>query len=182
MAASTKIETERLVLRRPRLSDAKSLHAAFSDPEVMRFIGLGDTKDLEQTREWIDKALRRWKADGFGQFVIERKEDRRVVGRAGFLVWDPDTWQTGTLAELGEHSVVELGWMLAQEHWGNGYALEAAIALRDYGFKDLKFTRLISLILRGNDRSIRVAEKIGSRYVRDVSRDEWTARLYAVNR
>jgi RimJ/RimL family protein N-acetyltransferase len=72
--------------------------------------------------------------------------------------------------------------MLAQEHWGNGYAVEAAAALRDHGFRELGFERLISLILRGNERSERVAEKIGSRYVRDVSRGDWTARLFAVNR
>jgi RimJ/RimL family protein N-acetyltransferase len=182
MAASATVETERLILRKPKKSDAKALLEAYSDPEVMRYIGVGETFDLERTRAWLDKALRRWKLDGFGHHVIERKEDGRVLGRAGFLVWNPDTWETGTLAELGEQSVVELGWMLAQEHWGNGYAVEAATALRDHGFTKLGFERLISLILRGNERSERVAEKIGSRYVRDVSRDEWTARLFAVNR
>lgn len=182
MAASTGVETERLILRRPKKSDARALLEAYSNPEVMRFIGSGETFDLERTRTWLDRALRRWKADGFGHHVVERKEDGLVLGRAGFLVWNPDTWETGTLAELGEQSVVELGWMLAQEHWGNGYAVEAAAALRDHGFRELGFERLISLIIRGNERSERVAEKIGSRYVRDVSRDEWTARLYAVNR
>ena len=182
MAASSGVETERLILRKPKKSDAKALLEAYSDPEVMRYIGLGETRDLEQTRAWLDKALRRWKLDGFGHHVIERKEDGRVLGRAGFLVWNPDTWETGTLAELGEQSVVELGWMLAQEHWGNGYAVEAATALRDHGFRELRFERLISLILRGNERSERVAEKIGSRYVRDVSRGDWTARLFAADR
>jgi RimJ/RimL family protein N-acetyltransferase len=176
------IETERLILRKPKKADAKALLEGYSDPEVMRYIGLGETHDLEGTRAWLDRALQRWKADGFGHHVIERKEDRRVLGRAGYLVWNPDTWETGTIAELGEHSVVELGWLLARAHWGNGYAVEAALALRDHGFAELGFTRLISLILRGNDRSVRVAEKIGSRYVRDVSRGEWTARLYAVSR
>jgi RimJ/RimL family protein N-acetyltransferase len=182
MAASTGVETERLILRKPMKSDAKALLEAYSDPEVMRYIGIGETRDLEQTRAWLDKALGRWKVDGFGHYVIERKEDGHVLGRAGFLVWNPDTWETGTLAELGEQSVVELGWMLAQAHWGRGYAVEAAAALRDHGFRELGFERLISLILRGNERSERVAEKIGSRYVRDVSRGDWTARLFAVNR
>jgi RimJ/RimL family protein N-acetyltransferase len=182
LAASTGVETERLILRRPKKSDARALLEAYSNPEVMRFIGSGETLDLERTRTWLDRALRRWKADGFGHHVVERKEDGLVLGRAGFLVWNPDTWETGTLAELGEQSVVELGWMLAQEHWGNGYAVEAAAALRDHGFRELGFERLISLIIRGNERSERVAEKIGSRYVRDVSRDDWTARLFAVNR
>jgi RimJ/RimL family protein N-acetyltransferase len=175
------IETERLVLRKPRKGDAKALHAAYSDPEVMRFIGLGETfGDLEETRAWIDKALARWKADGFGHFVIEK--DGKVIGRSGFLVWDPDEWRTGTLAELGDDAAVELGWLVAREHWGNGYATEAALALRDYGFRELGLPRLISLIAPGNDASVRVAEKIGSRYVRDVTRGEWVARVFAVSR
>jgi ribosomal-protein-alanine N-acetyltransferase len=180
MAASTKIETERLVLRRPRLSDAKALHAIYGDPEVMRYIGDGSTLTPAKTRAWIEKALARWKADGFGHFVIEK--DRKVIGRAGFLVWDPDEWKTGTLADLGDHAAIELGWMLAQEHWGNGYATEAAIALRNYGFKELKFERLISLITHGNDASVKVAERLGARYVRDVGSGDWKVRLYAVSR
>ena len=176
------IETERLILRKPRLGDAKALLAAYGDPEVMKFIGTGETHDLEATREWIKRSIARWKADGFGALVIERKEDKKVVGRTGLLVWNSETWQTGTLAEFEDAGVVELGWILAQQYWGQGYAVEAATAVRDYAFKELKLMRLISLIMRGNDRSVRVAEKIGARYVRDVGRDDWSVRLYAVNR
>ena len=177
------IETERLLLRKPKLGDAKALQQAYGDPEVMEFIGSGETRDLEQTREWIKRQTARWKADGFGSLVIERKEDKRVLGRTGFLVWNSETWQTGTLADFGDDvGVVELGWVLAKEHWGRGYATEAALAARDHAFKTLKLPRLISLIMKGNDRSIRVAERIGARYVRDVGRDDWSVRLYAVNR
>jgi RimJ/RimL family protein N-acetyltransferase len=182
MAASRQIETERLVLRRPRLSDAKALQAAFGDPEVMQYIGAGETLDLERTRAWVEKALARWKADGFGHFVVERRDDKKVLGRAGFLVWDPDEWRTGTLEELGDDGVVELGWLLAREHWGNGYAREAATALRDYAFKELRLERLIHLIAYGNEASVKVADAIGARYVREVGRGDWKARLYAVQR
>lgn len=177
------IETERLLLRKPKLSDAKALQQAYGDPEVMEFIGRGETRDLEQTREWVKRAQARWKADGFGALVIERREDGKVLGRSGFLVWNSETWQTGTLAEFGDDvGVVEVGWILAKEHWGQGYATEAALASRDHAFRELKLTRLISLIAKGNERSMRVAEKIGERYVRDVGRDDWSVRLYAVNR
>ena len=89
----------------------------------------------------------------------------------------------GTQCLQAQHvGVVELGWVLAKEHWGRGYATEAALAARDHAFKTLKLPRLISLIMKGNDRSIRVAERIGARYVRDVGRDDWSVRLYAVNR
>jgi len=177
------IETDRLLLRKPKLGDAKALNQADGDPEVMEFIGDGRTRTLEETRDAIKRWSAAWKADGFGSLVIERKEDGKVLGRSGFLVWNSETWQTGTLQEYGDDiGVVELGWLLAKEHWGQGYATEAAAAARDYAFIDLKLPRLISLIMKGNDRSIRVAERIGERYVRDVGRDDWSVRLYAVNR
>jgi RimJ/RimL family protein N-acetyltransferase len=174
------IETERLLLRKPRRSDARALLEAYGDPEVMRHIGSGETFDLARTRAWVDTSLRRWRADGFGHFVVEHRGG--VLGRVGFLVWDPDAWRPGTRAELGDGCAVELGWLLAREHWGNGYAVEAATACRDHAFRELGLTRLISLIAHGNDRSTRVAERIGSRYVRDVGRGEWSARLFAVSR
>lgn len=174
------IETERLLLRKPALDDADALSEIYSDPEVMRYIGTGDTLDRAETRAWIKKALARWEANGFGQLVIER--DGEVVGRAGFLVWDADEWRVGTLPELGERAAVELGWMLGRAHWGHGYAAEAAEACRDHAFRELGLPRLISLIAPGNDRSVRVAEKIGARYVRDVGRGDWVARLFAVAR
>jgi RimJ/RimL family protein N-acetyltransferase len=178
--ATSVIETERLILRKPRLGDAKALQRAYGDPEVMRFIGTGETRTLEETREWLRRSIARWKADGFGQFVVEH--EGTVIGRVGFLVWNPDTWETGTLKELGDDAAVELGWLLAQEHWGKGFAVEAAAAARDYAWRELRLERLISLIAPGNDRSTRVAEKLGARYVRDVGRDEWVARLYAMQR
>ena len=178
MAALTKIETERLLLRRPRLSDAAALHAAYGDPEVMKFIGDGKTMTQAKTKAWIEKALARWKADGFGHFVIEK--DRKVIGRAGFLVWDPDEWKTGTLAELGSHAAIELGWMLAREHWGNGYATEAVAVLLELGFGALQLQRIGATCHPGNIGSIRVLEKCGftlegrlrsHRLVRGVRRD-----------
>ena len=174
------IETERLLLRKPTLDDADALYEAYSDPEVMRYIGMGETFDRAATRAWIKKARQRWDANGFGHFVIER--DDIVVGRAGFLVWDSEEWRVRTLAEAGDRAAIELGWLLGRAHWGHGYAVEAATALRDHAFGELALTRLISLIARGNDRSVRVAQKLGSRYVRDVTRDDWVAQLYAVQR
>ena len=106
-------------------------------------------------------------------FVVERRDDGRVLGRAGFLRWDPQTWEVGG-------SETELGWGLAREHWGRGYATEAALALRDWGIAERGLTRLISLIRPENKRSIRVAEKIGERFERDVVVRDLPAMLYAL--
>jgi len=169
------IETERLVLRVPRSEDAPSLLEAFADPEAMRYIGDGSTTDLAGAEEAVGRWLERWDAWGIGMFVVERVEDARVLGRAGFLRWDPETWEIG-----GRET--ELGWGLAREHWGHGYATEAALALRDWALGERGLTRIISLIQPENARSVRVAEKLDERYERDVEVRGIATRLYSVER
>jgi ribosomal-protein-alanine N-acetyltransferase len=169
------IETERLLLRQPRAEDAPGLLEAFADPEAMRFIGDGSTTDLAGADEAVGRWLERWDAWGIGMFVVERAEDARVLGRAGFLRWDSETWEIGG-------SETELGWGLAREHWGRGYATEAAVALRDWALAERGLTRLISLIQPANLRSIRVAEKLGERYERDVEVRDLPTRLYSLER
>lgn len=169
------IETDRLLLRKPRAEDAPGLLEGFADPEAMRYIGDGSTADLTGAEEAVDRWLARWDAWGIGMFVVERAEDARVLGRAGFLRWDPETWEIG-----GPET--ELGWGLARGHWGHGYATEAALALRDWALGERGLTRLISLIQHGNVRSFRVAEKLGERYERDVEVRGKPTRLYSLER
>jgi RimJ/RimL family protein N-acetyltransferase len=175
MGASGVIETERLLLRKPRTDDAPGLLEAFADPEAMRFIGDGSTTDLAGAEQAVARWLERWNAWGIGMFVIERSEDESVLGRAGFLRWDRETWEIGG-------SETEIGWGLAREHWGHGYATEAAVALRDWAFGERGLTRLISLIQPRNLPSIRVAEKLGERYERDVEVRGKATRLYSLER
>lgn len=173
MDASPLIETERLVLRLPRLEDAADLAVAYADPETARYIGDGTTSTLAEVEAVIPKWLERWEMWGVSLFSLERRDDGRVLGRAGFLRWDPETWEIGGKA-------TEIGWLLAREHWGQGYATEAALALRDWAVRERGLTRLISLIQHGNERSVRVAEKIGERYERDVEVRGKTSWLYAL--
>jgi RimJ/RimL family protein N-acetyltransferase len=169
------IETERLILRLPRIEDAPGLLEAFADPEAMRFIGDGSTTDLVGSEQAVGRWLERWDAWGMAMFVLERKDDSRVLGRAGFLRWDPETWEIGG-------TETELGWGLAGEHWGRGYATEAARALRDWAFDERGLTRLVSLIQHENLRSVRVAEKLGERYERDVKVRGRPTLLYSLDR
>jgi RimJ/RimL family protein N-acetyltransferase len=163
-----RIETARLLLRRPVRADAGALESVYGDAEVMRYIGDGTAWPHGR----IVAALVRWNGfwddDGFGLFVVERREDGALVGDVGILAWDPTTWSPGSRARIGPRAETEIGWTLARAHWGNGYATEAAVAVRDWALGELALARLISLIQPGNERSIRVAEKLGERYERDV--------------
>ena len=169
------VETERLLLRKPRAEDAPGLLEAFADPEAMRYIGDGSTTDLPGAERAVERWLERWQSWGIGMFVAVRKEDERVLGRVGFLRWDPETWEVGG-------SETEIGWGLAREHWGNGYAPEAALTLRDWAFEERGLTRLISLIQHGNVASTRVAEKLGETLERDVEVRGLPTWLYSLER
>jgi RimJ/RimL family protein N-acetyltransferase len=173
MDASPLIETERLLLRLPRAEDAPDLAVAYAEPETVRYIGDGSTATLEDVEDAIAHWLERWEAWGVGFFSLERRDDGRVLGRAGFLRWDPETWEI-------DGSETEIGWMLSSEYWGAGYATEAALALRDWARQKRDLSRLISLIQHGNLRSIRVAEKLGERYERDVEVRGKPSWLYAL--
>ena len=102
-------------------------------------------------------------------------EDDRVLGRAGLLRWDPEPWEVGG-------TETELGWLLARERWGQGNATEAALALRDWALGERGLTRLISLIQHENVRSVRVAERLGGQYERDVEVRGRPTRLHMIER
>jgi len=160
------LTTERLLLRLPESRDADALHRACGDPEVMRYVGDGQPFTLEQTQATIERFQERWRAEGFGALVIERAGD--VLGEVDLLAWDRATWAYGFRSELGPEIELELGWTLARDAWGRGYATEAALAVRDWAFRELRPPRLISMIFAANVRSQRVAEKIGERFEREV--------------
>jgi RimJ/RimL family protein N-acetyltransferase len=166
-----KLETERLLLRIPEERDIDGYLEIFRDPEVVRFLSpwMGSRDDAVAA---IERMQRHWERHGVGLFSVVRKEDERLLGRVGFLLWDPVRWVNALREELDGALELEVGWTLGSEHWNHGYATEAALACRDWAFGELGHTRLISLIARDNPGSIRVAEKIGESYERDVERPD----------
>jgi RimJ/RimL family protein N-acetyltransferase len=157
----TVLETERLVLRLPRLEDAAEAATMLGDPEVMRFLG-GLTVPREDAPAVVEKWIARWDDNGCGPFSIVRREDGRWLGRTGLLVWDVRTWTHTTFASAGEHAQPELGWALAREHWGQGYATEAVLAVREWAYAEQDVYRLVSAIAPDNGRSQRLARRLGA--------------------
>jgi RimJ/RimL family protein N-acetyltransferase len=162
-----RLETERLILRRPELGDLDGYAEIWSDEEVVRFLG-GRTLGRDEVPAGIERMLKQWDRHGIGLFSVLRKEDERLVGRVGYLLWDSERWVNAMHEELEDPLELEIGWVVARTFWGQGYATEAAAVCRDHAFGSLGRDRVISLIAPENVASIRVAEKIGERYERDV--------------
>jgi RimJ/RimL family protein N-acetyltransferase len=167
-ARSLRLIGERVVLRPPSHADFDAFTEMFTDPEVMRYVAWGRPLTAAEVRDFVERMIARFKADGFGQFAIERATDGEVIGRAGLLPLDPSTWKSGFFKDLGGDAEIELGWTLRRKYWGHGYATEAALLARDWAWSSLCLPRLVSIIQHGNDRSVRLAEKLGGRRERDL--------------
>jgi [ribosomal protein S5]-alanine N-acetyltransferase len=167
------LTTERLVLRHFHMLDAEPMCRIFCDTEVMHFSDGVKTKEWVQT--WLRTCLERYYATwGFGPYALVEKHSQDVIGYCG-LFYFPD---------VNGHPEVEIGYRLARPAWGQGYATEAACAIRDYAFTTLGMKRLIAMIDPSNTASIRVAEKIGMRYEADVMFEGYTHPdlIYAIAR
>jgi RimJ/RimL family protein N-acetyltransferase len=122
-----------------------------ADEETMRFIG-GQVMDRALAWRNMATVIGHWSIRGYGFFSVEHRETGAWLGRVG--PWYPEGWPAP-----------EIGWTIAREHWGHGYATEAARTSLDYAFDTLGWTRVVHVILQGNTRSAAVARKLGSTLV-----------------
>jgi len=147
-AVIPRLETERLVLRAPEITDLSVWTPAFMES----FAEPGDTEERAWTEFSYYTAC--WLLHGFGMWTVERASDGAVLGFVTIgLEWDDDE--------------PELGYVFAAEHRDQGYAQEAATAARDYGFELLGHGAFVSYIDRSNGPSNRLADRLGA--TRDTS-------------
>jgi RimJ/RimL family protein N-acetyltransferase len=142
------LETPRLILRVPSLADLDEWAAMMADEESARYIG--GVIGREVVWRGLMTMIGAWHATGVSMFSVIEKASGRWVGRLG--PWMPDGWP-GT----------EVGWAIARDCWGRGYATEGAAVAVDYAFDRLGWTEVIHSIDPENVASQKVAEKLGSR-------------------
>ena len=158
-----RLDTKRLRLRTPTPRDADSLYDLFKDPDVMHGLGKEPVLRLEQARAIVEEGIGAWRTDALGPFIIETVAgNARVVGQAGLMIFDTRGWTPSTWGSAGSHAQPELGWALIRAHWGQGYATEAAAAIREWAHEFRSIEQLVSLISPDNVRSQRVAERLGA--------------------
>ncbi|MFI4975753.1 MAG: GNAT family N-acetyltransferase [Caulobacterales bacterium] len=146
------IETERLILRPWREGDREPFAAIIGDPLVGAW--LGGVLSRDQAGAAFDRMLAFWSEHHHGQFAAERKIDGVLVGRVG-VRRVPLGWNHPMGGE------VEVGWLLARDAWGSGYATEAGAAVLSWGFEVLAVPEIYSWTARTNHRSEAVMQRIG---------------------
>jgi RimJ/RimL family protein N-acetyltransferase len=150
------VETERLRLRPWRAADdLPALAALNADAEVMRWVAPNRPLRADESAALLERIEDHWRAHGYGLWAVEPRADSAgCIGFAGLAV-------PSFLPEV--LPAVEVGWRLDRAWWGRGLATEAAAASIAYGFETLGLRSVVSIIDAGNERSLRVAEKLGMR-------------------
>lgn len=151
------VETARLLLRVPQLTDAEALMGIMWDPEVVeqKQVTLHEPPGgLDMALKNTSGMLRQWELRGYGQWSVIEKVTGQVVGCVGF--YHPQ----------GQWPGVDLGWVIERSRWGHGLATEAATAALAWAWEHTQIDRIVSLIAPDDRRSIRVAIKIGERFER----------------
>lgn len=142
------LETPRLLLREMNISDISPLSLILRDERVM--YAYNGAFNEEETIAWLQKQLRRYKDFGFGLWAVIKRDTNKMIGQCGI-----------TMQEYNNKQVPEIGYLFAYKYWHNGYATEAAIACRKYGFDTLHFDTLYSIIRDTNIASRNVALRNG---------------------
>jgi ribosomal-protein-alanine N-acetyltransferase len=147
------LETERLLLRKMRLDDARAMFAYASDPEVTRYVLFETHRSIEDSRAFLRYAEEGYERGDFGGWGLVLKDSGAFIGTCGVDV-----------GYAPEHARAELGYVLSREHWGKGLVPEAVRAVIRFGFGRMELNRIQARCIAENTASARVMEKAGMTY------------------
>lgn len=160
------LSTGRLLLE-PITAHHFEAHARIvGDADVMRYI---IDEPMTRAQAWwnIARYVGHWQIRGYGMYAAVEKSSGTIVGHMGFL--NPEGGRG-----------FELGWILARDAWGKGYASEGTRALVDYAFGPLGQSHIVCVINQHNARSLAVAERLGARLEREETEGGKTLRIYGI--
>jgi ribosomal-protein-alanine N-acetyltransferase len=160
------IETKRLFLRELAPSDDQAVAAMFADPDVMKFVGSGGVRELEDAQHMIERERKHYADRGWGQWATVERATGRMVGVCGLIAWK----------NIGGKPELEVAYLFAKPYWGKGYATEVGTVLVQQALEIRPDP--ISLIYPDNAASIAVAKKIGMAHEKDVPFEGTTVGLY----
>jgi RimJ/RimL family protein N-acetyltransferase len=148
------LETERLRLKEFTLNDTKFIIELLNSPGWLEFIGDRNVKTEEQAIAYLQNGpLKSYQENGFGLYLVERKEDGRSIGMCGLI----------KRLHL-EHP--DIGFAFLPDFMGNGYAFEITSATLAFATEKLNLPKISAITLPNNSRSIRLLEKIGLRFTK----------------
>ncbi len=162
------LETERLWLCAWESDDLAAARPVFTDPDVMRYINGGKPRSDDEIRKSIARQQNHLRSLGFCLWKLIQKSDGRLIGDCGLQP-----------LELDGVSEIEIGWRLAKEYWGRGFATEAALVALHHAVEYARLERVIAIAMPENRASLHIMEKLGMAYERASQKDGFDIVVYA---
>ena len=146
------LETERLLLRQFSTDDVDFILRLLNEPSFLQNIGDRGVRTLADARSYILRVpVASYEQNGFGLYLVVLKEDGASIGMCGLI-------------KREQLEDVDIGYAFLPAYWSKGYALEAAMAVKEYARDRIGLKRLVAITDPENQASIRVLEKIGLRF------------------
>ncbi|MCI0555438.1 MAG: GNAT family N-acetyltransferase [Anaerolineae bacterium] len=165
------LETERLVLRQFSVEDADFILKLLNEPSFIQNIGDRGVRTLEDARAYIMRVpIASYEKHGFGLYLVVLKESGESIGMCGLI-------------KREELEDVDIGYAFLPKFWSKGYAVETALAVKDYARDVIGLKRLVAITDPENQGSIRVLEKIGLKFEKMIrlSDDDIELKLLAAD-
>jgi len=147
------LETDRLILRELKLSDAEAFFAMDSNPNVHRFLWQKPVEKIEETIHTIEFVHKQYHDNGIGRFAIVLKESNEFMGWAGL--------KFNTEAVNNKINFYDIGYRLDERFWGKGFASEASFEWLKYAFETMKIKSIFAGAHADNIASNKILKKIG---------------------
>ncbi len=146
------LQTERLVLRSMKVSDAPDMYAYAHRPDVTEYLTWYPHQSIDETRGYLTEVGRRYRTGDFYDWAITLRQDGHMIGTCGFT-------------SFNYHSdSAEVGYVLNPTDQGKGYATEALQAVMSFGFTELSLHRIEAHFIEGNAASRRLMERVGMQF------------------
>ena len=164
------LETKRLILREYTLDDFEDLKKIISDPETMKYYL--KPYDDNGVNRWLNWCISSYKENGFGLWAIELKGNGEFIGDCGL-----------SYQMIDGEKLVEIGYHINKKYWRNGFAKEAGLAVKEYGFKHLDVDALYSYMNYENIASQNTAKSLGMIKIKEYfDKDGIKTAVYQIKR
>ena len=158
------LETNRLILREMKLSDAEALFDMDSNPIVHEYLWKKPLKDISEVHSYIEAVRTQYLNNNIGRFVVVLKETDALIGWSGL--------KYNTEMVNNKVGFYDIGYRLNEKFWGKGYASEASFAWLDYGFKEMNIQVMEAAAHKDNIASNKILQKIGLKMTDQYMEDD----------